>query len=64
MANPLFKNPLTGDFLPGYGSPAVDYATWVGVLYDHNGVRRKDLLQSPGGLGLVPYGDVGAFEAQ
>ena len=65
-ADPLFENPLWGEFRPGPGSPAIDNANtavshWPAA--DAAGrARRDDPATANSGLGPQAFGDRGALE--
>jgi len=68
QANPLWKDPTSGDFHLIAGSPAIDSADsgvsgWPAT--DIEGTARIDDPATPNtGLGPVPYADRGAYEYQ
>ncbi|MBI4617670.1 MAG: hypothetical protein HY720_28925 [Planctomycetes bacterium] len=63
-ADPLFADPVSGDYTPGAGSPAVDSANGtVAPRADALGNPRHDDPATPNsGKGVPPYADRGAFE--
>lgn len=64
--NPLFVDPLTGDFRLDAGSPCIDRADgWAAPTFDIDGNPRVDDPNSPNwGSGNPDYVDMGAHEYQ
>lgn len=68
VANPLFVNPLAGDYRIADGSPAIDagsnFAVPAGILVDLGGAPRflNDPRTIDAGVGAGAIVDIGAFE--